>query len=183
MPDWQDCPLQKDEFRLFRLIRPAIHTRTISVEIKPFNVYHAPKYTAISYCWGELVDGLETIRCDGKPFQARRNLFDALHRFQHDEMYSWLWADAICIRQGEDDLAVEEKKQQIAFMETIFASAETVWIWLGGASDAEEKAFGELTDIFHTYEHLRKPDIDLSQLPSVHDPIWNYWAQVVLRRW
>ncbi|KAK1756698.1 heterokaryon incompatibility protein-domain-containing protein [Echria macrotheca] len=44
----------------------------------------------------------------------------------------WLWADAICINQDDDD----EKSRQIPIMSNIYATAVTVLVWIGTARGA-----------------------------------------------
>jgi hypothetical protein len=149
MPRFKDAPLRKNQFRLFRLKQ---HSRTddIEIEVKTFKIYRAPKYGAISYCWGDKSDGTVIIRCNGEPLETWVNLYTALRRLHRENTStrteSWYWNDAICVEQGDHEVAVTEKVRQITFMETIFTLAEPVRVWLGDASPDEERAFQHLAD-------------------------------------
>lgn len=66
---FKDAPLGKDQFRLFRLKQHS-SADDIEIEVKTFKIYRAPKYEAISYCWGDKSDGTAIIRCNGKPLEA-----------------------------------------------------------------------------------------------------------------
>ena len=185
MPRFKDAPLRKNQFRLFRLKQ---HSRTddIEIEVKTFKIYRAPKYEAISYCWGDKSDGTTIIRCNGEPFEAWVNLYAALRRLHHENTStrteSWYWNDAICIEQGDHEVAVTEKARQITFMETVFKLAEPVRVWLGDASPDEERAFQHLAD---TSKTLADKGVRMNGpgLPGPKDEIWRYWSQVILRPW
>ncbi|KAF2730639.1 HET-domain-containing protein [Polyplosphaeria fusca] len=84
------------------------------------------KYEAISYVWGD--DGDTTdITCNGGRKSITRNLASALLTFRHAEKSRMLWADAICINQGDK----EEKGHQVQQMDKVFESASHVLVWLG----------------------------------------------------
>lgn len=114
------------------------------------------------------------------------NLYAALRRLHQENTNtsteSWYWNDAICIEQGDQEVAVTEKARQIAFMETIFLLAEPVRVWLGDASPDDERAFQHLAD---TSETLAEKGVrrDGPGLPGPKDKIWRYWSQVILRPW
>jgi len=179
MPRFKDAPLGKNQFRLFKIKQ---HTRDIEVEVQTFKIYRAPKYEAVSYCWGDKSDGTTIIRCNGKPLEVWANLYSALRRLHKENSGSWYWSDALCIEQGDEEVAVTEKARQIAFMGTIFTLAEPVRVWLGDASKEEEQAFQYLADLS---EHLAKNGVfrDDTGMPGPKDQIWLYWSQIILRPW
>ncbi len=179
MPRFEDAPLGIDRFRLFRFKSGCPH---IELEIKTFKIYRAPTYRAISYCWGHKADGTVSVQCNGDPFEIWANLNDALQRLHREASGCWYWCDAICIEQGEEDVAVKEKLQQISFMETIFTLAEPVTVWLGGASTAEEQAFSHIVDQCEAAVHDGVARHG-TKLPDPKDEIWRYWAQILLRPW
>ena len=70
---------------------------------------------------------------DGKTFNIRQNLFDALQRLRFPDRPRQLWIDAICINQSDS----VEKTEQVALMGQIYAHAIRVIVWLGKASSRE----------------------------------------------
>ncbi|RDI88296.1 hypothetical protein Vi05172_g1952 [Venturia inaequalis] len=116
----------------------------------------APCYEAISYCWGSLDDTralrvrhLEgSVRLCGKElrdagglisaiaddqeesteieYQVTQSLYAGLSEFRHHDIPRYLWADAICINQGD----VKERSEQVGFMQHVYASATRVLVWL-----------------------------------------------------
>lgn len=179
---FHDAPLGEGFFRLFKLADQDPSTNGISLELTTCHISQAPSYTAISYCWGDKSDGTATISCCGAPLEVWQNLYDLLCRIQRKTINSWYWCDAICIKQGDDEAAVSEKRQQIAFMETIFSRASPVQIWLGDASAEEELAFLALANICANtnYESV---DQTLRAFPHEADPIWHLWTQILIRDW
>lgn len=92
------------------------------------------EYTAVSYTWNSSnsssashSSSAKEISIDGLPFPVRINLHDALLQFRRDGVGSWLWIDAICIRQADD----AEKAWQLMEMRHVFGRARVVYLWLG----------------------------------------------------
>lgn len=67
-------------------------------------------------------------------------------------------------------------------MSTIFKFARRVQVWLGDASEDEERAFQFLAD---TCSRLKSQRVlfDGTGMPDVKDDIWTLWSQVILRSW
>ena len=76
--------------------------------------------------WGSPEDR-STINCDGQAVEVTRNLADALRRLRWVDRARILWADAICIDQGN----LAERGHQVRLMEQIYRKAERVLIWAG----------------------------------------------------
>ncbi|KFA78635.1 hypothetical protein S40288_10320, partial [Stachybotrys chartarum IBT 40288] len=93
--------------RMIRLLKPhqAIYREDpVMCESIVCNLDSAPKFAALSYCWGPETDDLRKILLvpDGKVFMARPSLEGALKRQRarlRSEEEEWIWADAICINQ------------------------------------------------------------------------------------
>lgn len=64
---------------------------------------------------------------NGIPVAVRTNLADALRRFRDPREPQVLWADALCINQGDND----ERAAQVKLMGLIYFKARRVRIWLG----------------------------------------------------
>jgi len=88
------------------------------------------RFEAISYAWGAPIFS-ELLLCeDGSSrnyLWITQNLSDALRQFRLPNRPRALWADAVCINQGDD----QEKSMQVAQMGKVFAAADTVLVWLG----------------------------------------------------
>lgn len=86
----------------------------------------APQYEAISYVWGS--DKLDyRITCNGEDLYITRNLSMVLRHLRLRAAARVLWADSICINQGD----LEEKGYQVAIMSDIYRSAASVLIYMG----------------------------------------------------
>lgn len=85
-------------------------------------------YEAISYCWGAVK--LSTpVLVNRMEYRVSPSLAGALRRFRSEDTVRYLWADALCINQYDND----EKSQQVSFIHSIFRKASSVLVWLGGA--------------------------------------------------
>jgi hypothetical protein len=121
--------------RMIRLLKPhqAIYRADpVMCESIVCNLDSAPKFTALSYCWGPETDDLRKILLvpDGKVFMARPSLEGALKRHRarlRSEKEEWIWADAICINQRD----ATEKVEQLLMMQDIYKRASTVFVDLG----------------------------------------------------
>lgn len=108
----------------------AERTDQILCQIQHFDLESGdcPPYCALSYVWGPL-DGLITIRVNGRKIRIRRNLADFLFSVERkaDDWGSWLWIDQICIDQ--ENLA--ERNHQVQSMSNIYSRAQSVIAWIG----------------------------------------------------
>jgi len=103
-----------------------------------------PRYTALSYVWGDPRADSQFIVVNGALFEVpTSNLADALrHLRQHFRRSSWsdvpslIWIDFICINQ--DDVA--ERTSQINLLPRIYASATYMISWLGNGDPAIKSA-------------------------------------------
>ncbi|KAI1819389.1 HET-domain-containing protein [Xylaria intraflava] len=94
--------------------------------MEEFPYPECPDYTGLSYVWGEENPGV-SIRVNGKSVAIRSNLGQALARIATSDPGAYVWADAICINQQDD----EEKSRLVQHMGQIFANAKLVYAWLG----------------------------------------------------
>lgn len=84
------------------------------------------EFEAISYSWGgQLMT--HQLMCNGLPIGITANLSAALRHMRWKDGVRYLWADAVCINQLDN----EEKARQIRSLETIFKRASQVIVWLG----------------------------------------------------
>ncbi|KAL6710990.1 hypothetical protein ACN47E_006865 [Coniothyrium glycines] len=119
-----------------------------------------PKYTAVSYMWGNEVPD-EVILLNGQPFTVRTNLWTFLDEMEREQakdqtyharlqlpikkiprqqqrrqehiplQHTFYWVDALCINQADTN----ERNHQVGIMGSIYLQAELVISWLGTRDD------------------------------------------------
>lgn len=94
------------------------------------------QYFALSYVWGDPYD-TRPVRVNNQDVKVTRNLADALHQLQEDGVVQFLWVDALCIDQRDEE---EEKAEQVQIMGEIFSAAVQVVGWLGTGGEADRAA-------------------------------------------
>ena len=87
-------------------------------------------YIALSYVWGDPINQV-AILVNNVELLVRPNLYYALAKLRQQRTEAWVWVDAICIDQANDD----EKSWEVNRMRDIFQRAETVYHWLGLEAD------------------------------------------------
>ena len=129
----QYAPLHANEVRLMRPVsRPS---DSLSFDVVHESLLSKPRYVALSYTWCSPGD-THGILLNGQHFSIRRNLYDALQQIQCSKLVDqYLWVDAICINQCEDDDALNERSLQIVLMTQIYEQAEKILVWLGIPED------------------------------------------------
>jgi Heterokaryon incompatibility protein (HET) len=142
-PGYQYKALPEGEYiRLIELLAGAF-TDEIRCELFVVKLSQAPPFEAISYVWGDPNDRKD-ITCSAQRLRITTNLFGALQRFRNQTRSRILWADAICINQGD----LNERARQVRIMGNIYSQATTVLIWLGEDNDNDaELAFQLIRDI------------------------------------
>ncbi|KAF2877702.1 heterokaryon incompatibility protein-domain-containing protein, partial [Massariosphaeria phaeospora] len=114
-----------DGIRLL-ILEPGDENAELSCRLAHARLSENPDYDAISYTWG--ADALtHHILLDGQAFPVRENIFHALVSYRDRERPRTLWADAICINQGN----IPERSSQVKLMKKVYATAKAVLIWLG----------------------------------------------------
>jgi len=139
MEDYTYSPLLHGEIRLLVLLpqrsgEPATCTEPIRSLIIHVPRDQAPEYDALSYCWGKSNTKHIIHVGGGKALTVGDNLFTALSHlrgevFGHRKI---LWIDAICINQQD-----KERNFQVLLMDSIYARAYRVVIWLGLAPESK----------------------------------------------
>ena len=124
-------PLSKtdSEIRLLEIISPGNSISPTRCRLHTVRMSDSPIYTALFYVWGDPLITEEMI-LDGTLFNITKSLGSALRLVKYywshlypdrDPAEFRLWADAICIYQG--DLA--ERNHQVKLMGQIYSEAET----------------------------------------------------------
>jgi hypothetical protein len=147
-------PLNPNEIRLLKpLSRPS---NSLSFEIVHISLLSKPRYAALSYTWGSPGDA-HRILLNGQHFPIRQNLYDALQQVQSSKLVDqYLWVDAICINQGENDDALNERSVQITLMKQIYEQATKVLVWLGKPENEANNrlAFPMMKDFEKRFRHV-----------------------------
>ncbi|KAH7092463.1 heterokaryon incompatibility protein-domain-containing protein [Paraphoma chrysanthemicola] len=129
-----------------------------------------PDFIALSYFWGG-TDKTHEISVDGQPFYITANLHQALSALRKPEKCILVWVDAVCINQQ----VLQERDYQVSQMTKIYSDAKEVIAWLGGGSEASNRAM-ELVNL--GIDDLSKQEP--SRLRSDLDDIFSrdYWCRV-----
>lgn len=146
-PDPGKAPYQpfsrpQGQIRLFRLEKTT-HEGQIKGSFVYSDIKSCPKYTALSYAWGEPTK-TRKIALDGRDdFEIGENLWWFLHcqslTMKKPRLF---WIDAICIDQDN----VRERNHQVSLMKQIYSMASSVYIWLGPESENSRLAMDFLVN-------------------------------------
>ncbi|KAK7432972.1 hypothetical protein QQZ08_000443 [Neonectria magnoliae] len=91
-------------------------------------------YEALSYAWGNAsATGRQLIFLENVEVEIMQSLGDALQRLRRRDESRFLWVDALCINQADD----EEKTQQVGLMRRIYTQCTQCAIWLGPLGEIE----------------------------------------------
>ncbi|KAI0172455.1 HET-domain-containing protein [Hypoxylon sp. FL1284] len=141
-------------------------------------------YEALSYTWGDAT-GKVTIQLDGCSFEVTRNLAAALRRLRAKKGSRYLWVDAVCINQADE----QERNSQVALMGHVYRRAEQVLIWLGPEADGSKAAMKLVTSISDI--GVEESDMEASLANEAHRARWqdvarlfdrSYWRRVWVRQ-
>lgn len=85
-------------------------------------------YEAVSYTWGS-ADASHTMLCNDVEVSIPQNLASALREIQRSTEEVYIWVDAVCANQTDN----QERAEQVAEMLHIYQKAGSVIAWLGAA--------------------------------------------------
>ena len=136
---YQDLRLGPRQIRVLEILRgspsSALHIAFRIIDIDS-DVERHP-YNALSYSWGGHLMLRRIITLNGRPFFVADTVFNALKELRLPDKERILWIDAVCINQGD----MNEKRQQIDLMGSIYRRAQAVHVWLGKADAQSKNAF------------------------------------------
>ncbi|KAK1757878.1 heterokaryon incompatibility protein-domain-containing protein [Echria macrotheca] len=122
-----------------------------------------PRYTALSYVWGDGSDRQTITFNDDPGFLITRNLHTALGYLRHEETTTVLWVDAICINQADEG----EKNHQVPLMGFIYRNAAETCIWLGKESADSDLAMHLISQLDGDDLHSTNNSLDTSGLQAI----------------
>ena len=137
-------PLESGHIRCLKIL-PANHSDDpIVVKIKHRSLASEhTRFDTLSYTWGAINPQHQICVNDGQGHLAiRENCWSFLKHWRKIalDLDWWIWIDAICINQADDN----EKAEQVRQMKEIFTRARRVLVWLGRVS--EDTALPDLFD-------------------------------------
>ena len=142
-----------------RLLKPLSRSsNSLSFEIICVSLLSKPHYVALSYTWG-LPGVAYRILLNGQHFSIRQNLHNALEQIHRSNLVDqYLWVDAICINQGEDYDASNERSAQITLMTQIYEQAANIIVWLGNPENEANNrlAFAMMRDFEKRFRNVVK---------------------------
>lgn len=126
-------------------LQSSVEENSVTCSLAVINSYKsAPKYHALSYCWGDANDTIN-LSCNGTSFPVTKSLHAALCRVREKGLPQPIWADAICINQKN----ILERNQQIAIMRQIYLRASRIFIWIGHGDEYSVPAMNVIRSIGH----------------------------------
>ncbi|PMD58068.1 HET-domain-containing protein [Hyaloscypha bicolor E] len=142
----------------------------------------ATTYEALSYAWGNPILS-HSIFIEDKELKTTTNLHSAFVRLRDKKESRILWADAVCINQGD----ANEKPGQIRLMRQIYHKAQRVIAYLGEAADNSQEIYdlmGPITLIAFNRQHrLCEEEYEESGLPPRSHSTWRAFHQLFRRAW
>jgi hypothetical protein len=171
---FQYQPLKFNEFRLLKPVSQP--SNTLSFDLVHISLLSKPRYVALSYTRGPKPDThtdpptiLPTIQLNKQHFAVRQNLHNALQQIKASKLIDdYLWVDAICINQAEDDEdALDERSLQITLMKQIYIEAAKIIVWLGKPKNDENNRLA-----FSMMKGFNKRFLDLQQKRRPYRPWW-----------
>lgn len=117
----------RNSIRLLRVHpKPIFGNHLISCDMIHTKLDHTPRYTAVSYTWGNAGHN-EQIVIDGQIYTVSPNVYSILQETRSLWSSQLLWIDSICINQMDND----DKTTQVGLMRRIFEEASLTIAWLG----------------------------------------------------
>ncbi|EON64004.1 hypothetical protein W97_03234 [Coniosporium apollinis CBS 100218] len=127
-------PLYLDLFKshVIRLIEllPGAPDDPIITRLSIQELEHAQDYEAISYVWGDPQNRVP-IECNGRTLDITVNLDAAFRRIRYQDRSRLVWADAICVNQGN----TRERSHHVSFMNKIYRHTKRVLACIGNDPD------------------------------------------------
>jgi hypothetical protein len=101
-------------------------------------------YKALSHTWGGLKNaGFLRLYVDGFDIEVKDSLLMALRYIRQESEDIYLWVDALCINQDDDN----EKGYQVNQMGLVYETADEVIVWLGPLAEGIKPLFGLINEL------------------------------------
>ena len=181
-------PLQGQQgIRLLHII-PGEKDYILHCKCIPYSSFASPttpKYTAISYTWGDSAQKEAILLNEGKHY-ITRNAKEVLLSVRDPLDSRIVWIDAICINQSD----ITERDTQVRIMRQIYGNAEQTLVWLGKASEDSSLAIDFIPLVNKALGELGGPETIsddtslLAKLQTSRDsPGWEALGSLLARPW
>jgi hypothetical protein len=187
LPSSQYQSLLDTEDTRVLVLHPGSGDEEISCHLEPITLVADSDFEALSYVWGS-ESQRKGIRCGDGRAEITLNLHSALKHLRLADAPRRIWADALCINQGD----VEERSAQVKNMGQVFKSASRTLIWLGEETPAVAGAFPAFEaadEIFPPVEDVALPsreaidDFMRTSFNLMSDLDWNSVVALLLHPW
>jgi hypothetical protein len=169
------APLPKGHIRLLTI--KSSKRKPPSYHLATYKQWRAPKYDAVSYCWGEDLTST-VINCDGADLRIRKSLSTALpYLANRPKSARPLWIDAICLNQEDN----EEKAIHVPLMHKIYKCAARTIVWLGEPDEGTNIALDFLAEAMSHLESGGDPQ-DLNRFDWLGRE-WTALREYLQRPW
>lgn len=133
--------LHPDSFRLLLLQPSTFHDdelrgSLLDISLADCDYDLVEQYTALSYVWGSAEKPCY-IRLDGNVLDITKSLNNALRDIRDTTRARRVWADALCIDQGN----IPERNSQVSLMGRIYSGASSTIIYLGDLTPEAAEVF------------------------------------------
>ncbi|KAJ9602977.1 hypothetical protein H2200_012757 [Cladophialophora chaetospira] len=146
---YQYAPLPEGPYIRILTIFPGSLSDLLRGQLKIFNIEQGGDYEPLSYVWEDPRRSHEIV-CNDKTLSLTASLEEALRRIRQVNKPRRIWVDQLSINQ--DDL--EERSQQVQFMNMIYKNATRVLVFLGEDRDTEaEAAFQLIRNLNQTFQN------------------------------
>ncbi|KAL7626510.1 hypothetical protein AAE478_003282 [Parahypoxylon ruwenzoriense] len=154
-PTFQYQPLPARSIRVIKLLPARRPEDPLKCTIESISLDRAKtrQYEALSYVWGEPTRQWP-LDCRGAELLVTKNCHEAMVNLRRRFAPRVLWIDAICINQGGDDEAIEERNGQVKMMGEVYLKAKRVLIWLG-PGDASTAVLFRYLPIFNLLDKIQ----------------------------
>ncbi|KAJ4386755.1 hypothetical protein N0V93_009653 [Gnomoniopsis smithogilvyi] len=155
----------------------------IILSLKHFSLQQeeCPRFTTLSYVWGEYKLHSETVTVNGCTCSILESIYPILslicdHKALQRE--TWFWIDYLCINQNDQ----AERASQVALMGRLYRLAFRTIVWLGEPSPDTDGAMVTLGQIVSFQEQPTEEARDLLHT-SITPAQWNALSQWMDRPW
>lgn len=168
-----------EEIRVIKLEPASSFDDPLVIELPTFTISTHNRYDCVSYCWGGLRDSV-TLECENQWLSVSSNVESILRHLRKAIKPRYLWIDAICINQEDD----QEKAIQVQQMFKIFKFAFKVHVWLGEAQEEHQihRVFSFLRDV--SLDLLTEAEVTREKFQPILIAIANFLERPwFMRRW
>ena len=137
-----------------------------------------PKYTALSYRWGD-PEKTRCINIFNDQLSVTENLYVALRCLRRKDADFVLWVDAICINQVD----LEERSQQVSIMDSIYKRSTYVFAFTGESEEDTEIGINLLRELGSVNKSTSQFDECVTDAGDLEHPLrpWPTLAHLIDR--